>query len=253
MNIAMAGLDYALAPIELRERLSFTKSQAGELAAHIRETRAGVLGCVLISTCNRTEIYLSCGEGEAPDPAALLCAAAGQEHAPFSHAFVTRRGEDAARHLCEVAAGLKSQIWGEDQIVSQVKTAIAAAREFGGADSVLETLFRTAVSAAKEVKTNVRLTGVSHSAAQRAVEVLERELGGLEGRTALVIGNGEMGRLAAGLLRDAGCAVTVTLRTYHHGETVVPRGCAVAPYEERYAAMERAQVLVSATTSPTVP
>ena len=82
MNIAMAGLDYALAPIELRERLSFTKSQAGELAAHIRETRAGVLGCVLISTCNRTEIYLSCGEGEAPDPAALLCAAAGQEHAP---------------------------------------------------------------------------------------------------------------------------------------------------------------------------
>lgn len=250
MNIAMAGLDYALAPIELRERLSFTKSQAGELAAHIRETRAGVLGCVLISTCNRTEIYLSCGEGEAPDPAALLCAAAGQEHAPFSHAFVTRRGEDAARHLCEVAAGLKSQIWGEDQIVSQVKTAIAAAREFGGADSVLETLFRTAVSAAKEVKTNVRLTGVSHSAAQRAVEVLERELGGLEGRTALVIGNGEMGRLAAGLLRDAGCAVTVTLRSYHHGETVVPRGCAVAPYEERYAAMERAQVLVSATTSP---
>ena len=154
------------------------------------------------------------------------------------------------RHLARVAAGLRSRIWGEDQIVTQVKTAIAASRENGGADPVLETLFRTAVSASKAVKTKARLTALPTSAASRAVEVLERETGGLAGRKALVIGNGEMGRLAASLLREAGCAVTVTLRSYHHGETVVPAGCAVAPYEERYAAMEGRDILLSATTSP---
>lgn len=250
MNIAMSGLDHSLAPIALRERLSFTRNQAGELAGRIRASSPDILGCVLLSTCNRTEIYLSCAAGAEQDPGAVLCAAAAQECAPFAGAFVTRRGEDAARHLTEVAAGLRSQIWGEDQIVTQVKTAVAAAREHGGADPVLETLFRTAVSAAKAVKTAARLTALPVSAASQAVEVLERELGGLSGRSAVVIGNGEMGRMAAGLLRAAGCAVTVTLRTYRHGETVVPAGCAVAPYEARYAAMDGADLLISATTSP---
>ena len=250
MNLSMSGLDYGLAPIALRERLSFTRSQAGELSGEIRRSVPGVQGCVIISTCNRTEIYLSCQPGVNPEPGAVLCAAAGQDYAPFAHAFVTRRDEDAVRHLARVAAGLRSQIWGEDQIVTQVKTAIAAAREQGGADPVLETLFRTAVSASKAIKTRARLTALPASAASRAVEVLARETGGLAGRRALVIGNGEMGRLAASLLREAGCAVTVTLRSYHHGETVVPAGCAVAPYEARYAAMEGADILLSATTSP---
>lgn len=82
------------------------------------------------------------------------------------------------------------------------------------------------------------------------MERLARDAGGLEGKRALVIGNGEMGRLSAALLHRLGCAVTVTLRTYRHGETVVPAGCAVAPYEERYAAMKGVDLLLSATTSP---
>ena len=211
-----------------------------------------MLGCVLISTCNRTEIYPPPAGRGAPDPAALLCAAAGQEHAPFSHAFVTRRGEDAARHLCEVAAGLKSQIWGEDQIVSQVKTAIAAAREFGGADSVLETLFRTAVSAAKEVKTNVRLTGGLPTRGPAGRGVLELELGRLGGQD----GPGHRQRRWDGW-PPAFCG----RRVRRDGDRAVlpPRGDRGAqaapspPYEERYAAMERAQVLVSSPPAPTLP
>ena len=250
MVIMMSGLDYNLAPIELREQLSFTRVQVGALVERIRRERPGVLGCVLLSTCNRTELYLSCGKGVELQPGEVLCAAVGVPYAPFARAFVTRRGSDAARHLMEVSGGLQSQIWGEDQILSQVKGAIAIAREEGCADPVLETLFRNAVAAGKEIKTKVRLTGVATSAAARAVEVLEDRLGSLAGRRALVIGNGEMGRLSASLLREAGCTVTVTLRSYRHGETVVPAGCGVVPYDDRFAAMEGVDIVLSATTSP---
>ena len=249
MGIIMSGLDYQKAPIALREQLSFTKTQAGALTGRLAQGE-GILGCVLLSTCNRTELYLSCPPEGRAAPDRLLCRAVGLDPGPFAGAFVTRRGEEAVRHLMEVAGGLQSQIWGEDQILSQVKEAIAIAREQGAADPVLETLFRTAVSAGKEIKTKVRLTGVAVSAAARAVEVLRRDRGDLQGRRALVIGNGEMGRLSAALLREAGCAVTVTLRTYRHGETVVPAGCAVTPYGERYASMEGMDILLSATTSP---
>ena len=248
MNIRMAGLDWHV-PIGVRERLSFPRGRVVELDRRIREN-PGVEGCALLSTCNRTELYLSCADGAAPDPAALLCAAAGVDCAPFAAYFTRSAGEEAARRLMEVAGGLRSQIWGEDQILTQVKGAIAAAREAGAADGVLETLFRDAAAAGKELKTRVRLTGVPRSAASRAVERLGRDLGGLSGRRALVIGNGEMGRLAAALLVEAGCAVTVTLRSYHHGQTVVPAGCAVVPYEDRGRALEGMDLLLSATTSP---
>ncbi|WP_300985275.1 NAD(P)-dependent oxidoreductase [Flavonifractor sp. An112] len=249
MKLIMTGLDWHKAPIDLREQLSFTRNQVLELDRRLSR-REGVEGCVLLSTCNRTELYLSCGEGPLPDPGRLLCAEAGVEYGPFEAAFVTRTGEEAARHLMEVAGGLRSQIWGEDQIVTQVKGAVQAAREVGTADGVLETLFRNAAAAGKEIKTRVRFIGVPRSAARSAVDKLSAHLGSLKGRKALVIGNGEMGRLAASLLHQAGCAVTVTLRSYHHGETVVPAGCAVTPYDGRYQAMEGMDLVISATTSP---
>ena len=245
----MAGLDWHRAPIDLREALSFTRSQVVELDRRLwKDPR--VEGCALLSTCNRTELYLSCTDGAEVDAGALLCAAAGVEHAPFAQAFTACRGREAARRLMEVAGGLRSQIWGEDQIVTQVKGAIQTAREAGTADSVLETLFRNAAAAGKEIKSKVRFVGVPRSAAQSGVEKLADTLGGLTGKQGLVIGNGEMGRLAAELLHAAGCAVTITLRSYHHGETVVPAGCAVAPYEKRYEAMEGMDLLISATASP---
>ena len=88
------------------------------------------------------------------------------------------------------------------------------------------------------------------SAAQAGVRRAERFFGTLAGKRAVVIGNGEMGRLAARALVEAGCAVTVTLRTYRHGETVVPQGCATVPYERRMERIEGADLVVSATTSP---
>ncbi len=249
MHLCMSGLDYSVASIALREQLSFTKNGVLDMD-RIIAANPQLLGVVLLSTCNRTELYLSYADGPAPDPGELLCRAAGADYQKFANAFVTRRDTECVRHLMEVACGLRSQILGEDQILTQVKTAVTLAREAGTSDSVLETLFRTAAACGKAAKTGGRLTRLPTSAAHQAVAALENRAGSLAGKRAMVIGNGEMGRLAASLLRDAGCAVTVTLRSYRHGETVVPAGCAVAAYDDRYTAMEGMDLLVSATTSP---
>lgn len=245
--LCMSGLDYRRAPIALREQLSFTKSGVLDVDQTICRA-SGVEGAVLLSTCNRTELYLSCQEPLSPGK--LLCQAAGVDFGDFVNAFVNRHGEACARHLLEVACGLQSQILGEDQILTQVKTAIALAREAGTATAELEALFRTAAACGKAAKGEGRLTRLPVSAAHQAVRAVEARLGSLVGKRALVIGNGEMGKLSASLLREAGCQVSVTLRAYRHGETVIPAGCQAVAYDDRYRAMEGAEILLSATVSP---
>lgn len=245
MKLCMAGID-ASSPFEEREKLSLVRGQVQAMLPRIAEQT----GCaaVLLATCSRTELYLHAeGERALPDPAEALCRAAGVA----ASAFVTRReGADAVRHLMHVAAGMQSQIFGDDQIVSQVKDAVALAREAKTTDAVLDTMFRRAVTAGKRVRTETRLTGVPASAAEVGVRRAERFFGSLAGRRAVVIGNGEMGRLAARALVRVGSEVTVTLRTYRHGETLVPQGCGTVPYDRRLDAIEGADLVVSATTSP---
>ena len=247
MHIIMAGLDHSLASVSLREKFIFTKTAVADAVAEFAR-KPVVRGAVLLSTCNRTELYLSLEDDQNVAPDRLLCTAAG--HPYEGYAFVIREDEEAVRHLMEVASGLRSRILGEDQILSQVKNAAEISRQAQACDSALATLFRTAVTCGKQVKTNGHLTGVATSAAHMAVKAAQARLGSLSGKKGLVIGNGEMGRLAAGLLRDAGCTVSVTLRSYHHGETVVPAGCSVISYDDRYQAMSGMDLVISATTSP---
>ena len=241
MKLTMAGIDYHEAPLEAREAAALTEGQTERLLPQIRETM-GVQGCVLLATCNRTELYLSGG----CDPALALRKALALPSLPVT----VREGEDAARHLFTVAAGLDSQLLGDGQIITQVGNAVTLARKRQTTDSVLDSLFRRAVTAGKRVKTETVLTAVPSSAAHQAVRLAAARLGGLEHRRAVVIGNGQMGRLAARLLCEAGCAVTVTLRSYRHGETIVPAGCETHPYADRCAALEDADLVISATASP---
>ena len=247
MKIIMASLEHSIAPIDLREKLSFTRAQNISAVREMKE-KFPISGCALLSTCNRTELYLSCEEDL--EPGKLLTEIQGIPYEPYQHAFITLSQEDAMRHLMAVAAGLRSRIWGEDQIISQVKTAITLAREAGTADPMLETLFRCAVSAGKEIRTRTHLNALPTSAASMALELLKKEVGDLKGKRAVVIGNGEMGRLSASLLYAAGADTSVTLRTYRHGETIVPCGCGVIAYDERLAHIDGADLLISATTSP---
>ena len=246
MILTMSGLDCHRTPLDQRQRLSFSQSLAEEFL-HWLHTQPGVEGCVLLSTCNRTELYIS---GSTDIPWRLLCRGAGVSEREMESYFTTRSGMDAARHLMEVTCGLHSQILGEDQIITQVRKAMELAQETKTADPVLSALFRSAVTAGKRARTEVSVSRGSPSLGSRCRDVLSRELGTLEGKRILVIGNGQMGRLAAQLLREAGACVNVTLRSYRHGETVVPAGCGTVNYEDRVQAMEGIDALVSATTSP---
>lgn len=249
LNILMTGIDHEHAGIDQREKLSFV---SGQIDALLKKAcrNPGVRGAVLISTCNRTELYLSCDDEGGVEPDRLLCASAGVIYKEFQSALLVRVHADAVQHLVEVACGLRSQILGEDQIVTQVKQAAVLAREVQASDAVLETLFRCAVTAGKEVKTETHLTAVPLSAAHRSVTMAVERLGSLTGKRAVVIGNGEMGRIASDLLVREGCQVTVTLRSYLHGETIVPRGCKTQPYDARMEVIEGCDLVVSATTSP---
>lgn len=249
MNLTMTGIDFVHAPMAQRERVSFVRGQVQALLPQLAEM-PGVSGCVLLATCNRTELYVHGEENVSLDPLAMLARAAGFDAAAFRGMSVTRAGEACVQHLMAVAAGLESQIFGDDQILTQVRDAATLAREAQTIDSVLDTLFRRAVTAGKRVRTEVRLTGVPASAAAAGVRRAQDFFGELQGRRAVVIGNGEMGRLAATALRAQGCAVTVTLRSYHHGETIVPAGCDTFPYDRRCEVLEGADLAVSATTSP---
>lgn len=245
----MAGIDCHSAPLALREKLAFSKEQIARFNRTICQTD-GVEGCVLLSTCNRTELYLSLTDGVVISPDALLCRCAALELSQFDGLFTVEQGEDALRHLFAVACGMESKIWGEDQILSQVKTAIATGRAVGSTDSILETLFRIAISAGKRMKREVRLTAMPTGTAEETVANIVAYLGVLVGKTALVIGNGEMGRLVAKRLLEQRCTVTMTMRSYRHGAVSIPVGCEIVPYSERYTAMEDKDIVISATASP---
>jgi len=242
----MSGLDCHRCSLALRERLAFSKQRIPKLLVWLRQ-QPGVEGCILLSTCNRTELYLT---GTAQAPWRLLCQGAEISEAELQPYFTTRHGQDAAQHLMEVACGLHSQILGEDQIVTQVRTAMELAQEAKTADATLSALFRRAVTAGKRARTEVSVTRGVPSMGTRCREVLTQELGPLQGKRILVMGNGQMGRLAAGLLQQSGAQVWVTLRSYRHGQTIIPPGCAAVAYEARIAALEGMDALVSATASP---
>lgn len=246
MNISMAGIDHRRATIAQRELFSFTKAASAQAVRQAVE-EFGAQGCVLLSTCNRTELWLAGGECR---PYELLCRLKGCGLSDYAAYFVTREGGEAVQHLYELACGLDSRIFGEDQILTQVKEAAALSREQHAAGSVLETLFRSAITAAKRVKSTVRLSSASPSAAASAVELLKKECKDLKGLPCMVIGNGEMGRLAAGYLVKEGCQVSMTLRQYKSREAVIPAGCRVIPYEERLTYLPHMRAVISATLSP---
>lgn len=249
MNLKMAGIDFTRADIDVRQRFSFTKKAIAEAMEQCRQ-REEIQGCVFLSTCNRMELWLSLREGAKfvlPD---FLCGLKGLCADHYRKYFVVRENEEAVEHLFFLSAGMKSQIVGEDQILTQVKEALAFAREQEGTDQVLEMLFRRAVTAGKQVKTNVTMDKANYSAAHQAIAFLKREGTEFAQKTCLVIGNGEMGKLTAQVLMEEGADVTVTVRQYRSGVVQIPQGAKRIDYGERYQYIPVCDLVFSATASP---
>jgi len=245
----MAGLDHKRADLRVREKFSVTGEKSRCVLSAIKDN-GNVGGCVVISTCNRTELYASVRDSGDFEPSQALCASLGRDYGEFGHFFTERTGRQAMEHLCRVASGLDSQILGDDQVITQVREALELSRGQNCTDSYIETMFKLAVQSAKAIKTNVALKSLgTGSVPRQAVEKL-KGICPLTGRSAVVIGNGKMGRLVSELLLAEGMRVTVTLREYKKGNLQIPEHAETVNYSQRYAAIEKADIVVSATTSP---
>ncbi len=248
MAVWMVGIDHNRAELDVRGRFSFTKKKM-EAAYAAFQGMPGISGSVLLSTCNRTEWWISVTE-DSFSPIQTFCALLDVEAKAFQPYFVERRDAAAVDHLFRLAAGLESRIVGEDQILTQVGDALQLARYYYAADHTLEVLFRHAVTAAKRVKTEVRLSTADKTVIHAALQQLADQGLELQGRPCMVIGNGMMGRLSAQALLDRGADVTVTVRQYTSGVVDIPRGCRRILYGERYDYLPRCTLVVSATSSP---
>lgn len=249
MSISMVGIDYNKASVDVRAQFSFTKKNAAAAMEKLKET-PGILGCVILSTCNRMEIWASTQEEWEGSLFKFLCEEKGKNPEEFRRYFVEREEGEAIEHLFYLTSGLKSQILAEDQIITQVKDALSMARDVYCTDNVLEVLFRMAVTAAKRVKTEVVFSRGNSSVIHQAIQKLREAGYSLDGITCMVIGNGEMGKVAALALAEAGAHVTVTVRQYRSGIVSIPKGCDRINYGERMEFFPSCDLVVSATASP---
>lgn len=249
MSISMIGIDHSKASVDIRAKFSFTKKRAIEAMKKLKEEH-GILGCIILSTCNRMEVWISTQDDKEISLYEFLCREKEVKKDEYQDYFMKRENEEAVRHLFYLTSGLKSQILAEDQIITQVKDALTLARDAYCTDNVLEVLFRMAVTAAKKVKTEVTFSRANTSVIHQAMERLKNQGFSFEGKTCMVIGNGEMGKVTALALKEAGADVTVTVRQYRSGVVNIPQGCKRINYGERMELLPDCDLVVSATASP---
>jgi len=227
------------APLEVRERLYLQDGQASELAEALGEA-------VVLSTCNRTEIYLV---GADPERAREQL----EERSGLELEGVLARWDDgeAVSHLFRVAAGLDSLVPGESQILGQVRDAYESARTRGATGALLNRLFEDALHAGKRVRTEAKLHELPESVAASAVELGVRELGGAEGKRALLFGAGKMSELAARDLRERGAEVVISSRTLESAQDLAGRvGGSAAVFDAVAVELPEADLVISATRCP---
>lgn len=248
MIIHLLGLNHHTAGMDLRERLALEEARVRDLLGALAPVAPEA---VALSTCNRTEIYAVAEAGVIPallDQLSALTRVPRDEIAAHSYALTE---DEAARHLFGVAAGLDSLVVGEGQILTQVRKAWDLARAAGTTGPVLNTLFRYALQAGKEIRSQTVVARGATSVAHAAVELARRELGTLEGQRVLVLGAGETGRLAALNLRSAGVrALAIANRTAARAEALARSvGGEAAPFDRLPEALGEADMLVTASSA----
>jgi glutamyl-tRNA reductase len=222
MNIHAVGTSHKHSPLDLRERLVFAEEELPAALGDLRELAAAE--AAIISTCNRTEIYIvPKDELFNADRLKEWLARWKRLDVPKQHLFALHAGS-AARHLFEVASGVDSQVVGDIQIIGQVRTAYQCARQSGSLGKVLDRLFNVALHTGKRVKSETDLFAGAVSISYVAVELAKKIFHPIAGKRTLVIGAGESGELAARNLHGQGVRnITITNRTEARGHDLIAR------------------------------
>lgn len=246
MKLSLVGVSHHQAPVELRERVAVDLEGAAALAAEFAD------GCeaAVLSTCNRTELYLAADEDDGLEERAVvrLLELAGDEAAALTPVLYRLGDQAAALHLFRVAAGLDSLVPGEGEILGQVR----AAYEVGAAGPLLDRLFRQALHAGRRARVETAIGESPASVPAAAAALAQQVFGELSGRRVLVVGAGKMSELAARNLVSRGASiVAVANRTAAHGEELAQRlGTRSVGLDGLAEELRTADVVVTSTSAP---
>jgi glutamyl-tRNA reductase len=253
MELIVIGLNHKTAPIEIRERLAFPEDGIEKALSQIKSLPL-LKENMILSTCNRVEIYATVQETEKAilDLKGFLSRYHGLSLKEFEKNLYLLVGEEAVRHIFRVASSLDSMVVGEPQILGQIKSAYNMAAEAKTSGLILHRLLHRAFHVAKRVRTETKIGNSAVSVSFVAVELAKKIFGTLEKRTVLLIGAGEMCELAARHLVSGGIEkVLVTNRTYERAVTLAQefRGEPIS-FEEIHRGLRMVDIVISATDSP---
>jgi glutamyl-tRNA reductase len=246
MGLTLLGLNHRSAPVEVRERLYWPAVEVPGVLQKL--VSASGANAVLLSTCNRTEFYLTDGSPQALEVIAHQASARlGQPLDSYSYVAQDR---EVVEHLFRVAAGMDSLVLGEAQIQGQVREAWEAARSH--ADPVLNRLFQSALRAGGRVRAETALGAGAASVPSASVELAHKIFGDLSGRKALVLGSGEMAELAMGLLVSEGVRTLMVAHrnTEHAAQIAEQLGGRAVPYAEAWPMFAEVDIVMCSTAAP---
>ena len=252
MYLSVLGINHRTAPVEVRGQVAFPPESLPRALDELL-TLDGVQEAAILSTCNRTEIYINQDSDSDPSVENWLCRFHQLNPMSLEPHCYTYKESDAVRHMLRVAAGLDSMVLGEPQILGQMKDSYQSALEFGSIDTLVSRLFQHTFSVAKQIRTDTAIGASPVSVAFAAVSLAKQIFGDFENQTALLIGAGETIELAARHLHDQGTGkLIVANRTVSRAHDLAARfnGYGIG-LDEIPAHLAEADIVISSTGSTT--
>lgn len=254
MSVLVIGVNHRSGPLSVLERIALPGDEVPKAVRALAD-RDNVREAVVLSTCNRTEIYAVAERfhGAYSDIRDFLCDLGGLAPDDLQPHLYTQHDEFAVRHLFEVAAGLDSAVIGENEILGQLRNAWEIAQREGAARSTLNLLFRKAVGVGKRARTETAIARGTASISHAAVEMVVDRLGSIAGRRVAVVGAGSMGEGIAVALSSAGVGdVVVVNRTPERGAALAGRvGARAVGFDRLTEAIDGADIVLTSTGSGT--
>jgi glutamyl-tRNA reductase len=250
MNLLLVGVSHHTAPVDLREKLDFSSGDVGAAAQELA-ARTSVPECVVLSTCNRSEIYVGNAEGDRTghDVVDFLSEFHHLPRELFTPHLFSLTGREAVTHLFRVAAGLDSAVVGEPQILGQVKDAFQRAAERRCTGPLLDRLFKSSFRVGKRVRSETALGEGAVSVSFEAVAIARKIFERLDGRRVLVVGAGDISTLTAQHLRTNGVGeILITSRTTAHAQELAEKVSGrPLPWRDLEPALATADIVITAT------
>lgn len=253
MNIAVIGVNHNNTPIDIREKVAFSETKKIEGINYILDY--GVKECIILSTCNRSEIYIVSSNIEQH----IVCMKNFYKDffnvSNIEEYLFIKKDKEAVEHIYDVAAGLDSIVIGEDQILGQVKEALQVAMEIGSSKKILNKLFREAITAAKEIKSSLAISEIPLSTSYIAIKHLKEKLGSLEGKKILIIGAGKISLLALKYFEEEKVGdIYITNRSMHKVNEIcnecVNLNMKTLEFKDRYEFINKVDIVFTATSAP---